>query len=443
MKKVTLPIRGMHCRSCELILEDKLSAVSGVRRVNTSHTRGAADIFYSDVEPDKKSLALAITQAGYSIGDAKKLTWFSRNTDDYIYAAVGGAVIILLYLLFRLSGAADALAKLAGSFGATAALTTGLVAGVSTCMALVGGLVLGLSARHAELHPEATSLQKFRPHLFFNAGRLVGFAVLGALIGWLGSALQLSTNALAVLTVAVSLVMLLLGLKLIGIFPGLTDKTITLPKAIARMLGIKNDTREYSHTSALATGALTFFLPCGFTQAMQLYAISTGSARQGAIIMFLFALGTAPGLLGIGGLSAAVRGRFAKLFFVSAGVAVIIFALYNMNNASALFSFAKALPAAGRSVTAKPLPVREVRMEQNSGGYYPNSFMVKKGERIKWIINSTNPYSCASFLVMPRYGIRRALQAGENIIEFDATETGNIPFSCGMGMYRGQFNIIN
>jgi sulfite exporter TauE/SafE/copper chaperone CopZ len=443
MKQLTIPIQGMHCRSCELILENKLSAVSGVRKVSVSHTRGSADIFYHDQEPANQLLASAITQAGYRIGDPKKLPWFSRNADDYIYAAVGASMIVLLYLLFRLSGAADTLAHVAGSLGAATALTTGLVAGVSTCMALVGGLALGLSARHAELHPEATALQKFRPHLFFNAGRVIGFAILGALIGWLGFVLQPSPNFVAALTVAVSLVMLFLGLKLIKIFPVLTDKIITLPKSLARFLGIKKDTRAYSHTGAFITGALTFFLPCGFTQAMQLYAISTMNARQGALIMFLFALGTTPGLLGIGGLSAAVKGRFAKLFFAATGVAIITFALYNINNARALFSFTKVSPATNNEVTAQPLPVREIYMEQNSGGYYPNSFTVKAGERIKWIINSTNPYSCASFLIMPRYGIRQTLQAGKNVIEFDATAAGTIPFSCGMGMYRGQFNIIN
>ena len=111
--------------------------------------------------------------------------------------------------------------------------------------------------------------------------------------------------------------MIFFGLKLIQIFPVLKDKNITLPSSIARVFGLDREVKEYSHTSALVTGALTFFLPCGFTQAMQLYAVSTGSFWQGMAIMGLFAIGTAPGLLSVGGLTAMVKGRTARIFFIT------------------------------------------------------------------------------------------------------------------------------
>jgi sulfite exporter TauE/SafE len=101
-------------------------------------------------------------------------------------------------------------------------------------MALVGGLVLSLSARHAELHPEATPIQKFRPHIYFNIGRIVGYGVLGGLIGMIGAIAKPSTTVLAVLTIVVGAVMVFFGLKLIEIFPALKNKNITLPTSIAR-----------------------------------------------------------------------------------------------------------------------------------------------------------------------------------------------------------------
>jgi sulfite exporter TauE/SafE len=55
---------------------------------------------------------------------------------------------------------------------------------------------------------------------------------------------------------------------------------------------------------------------------------------QGAIIMSLFALGTAPGLLSIGGLSSSLKGSKAKLFFAAAGLAVIFLGIFNISNAS-------------------------------------------------------------------------------------------------------------
>ena len=113
----------------------------------------------------------------------------------------------------------------------------------------------------------------------------------------------------------VGVVMLILGLQLTGVFPRLQSFSFTLPKSVARVFGIKDDGKEYSHRSTMITGALTFFLPCGFTQAMQLYAVSTGSFTQGFLIMGLFALGTSLGLLGVGGLSSIFKGKKAKLFF--------------------------------------------------------------------------------------------------------------------------------
>lgn len=87
--------------------------------------------------------------------------------------------------------------------------------------------------------------------------------------------------------------MLLLGLQLTGLFPILSKINFTLPKSISRFFGI-TDNKIYSHKGTILLGALTFFLPCGFTQAMQLYAISSGNFISGALIMSLFAIGTKP-----------------------------------------------------------------------------------------------------------------------------------------------------
>ena len=245
------------------------------------------------------------------------------------------------------------------------------------------------------------------------------------------------------MTMFVGAVMIFLGLKLIEIFPILKDKSITLPKSISKLLGIHRDDREYSHKGAFWAGALTFFLPCGFTQAMQLYAVSTGSFLSGALIMSLFALGTAPGLLGIAGLTSVLNGKKAKLFFMTAGLAVIFLGWFNVSNASNIIHFHLQTPgnAAGNAVTNNQ--AQEVRMNQDASGYKPNYFTVKKGQLVRWIINSTNPYTCASSLVVPSYGISRSLTKGENVIEFTPTQAGEIPFSCSMGMYRGKFVVVD
>jgi uncharacterized protein len=319
-------------------------------------------------------------------------------------------------------------------------LMVGLVAGVSTCMALVGGLVLGISARHAEAHPEISTKQKFTPHLYFNLGRILGFGFLGGVLALLGSALQPSAGTLGLMTIIIGGVMIFLGLKLVEIFPALKEKSISLPKGISKFFGMHKEQKEYSHKGSFITGALTFFLPCGFTQAMQLYAVSSGSFVDGVLIMSLFALGTAPGLLGIGGLASVFKGKKARVFFATTGLAVIILGWVNINNGSQLIFQGKAktiAPSANNS-----LEIQEIKMTQESSRYSPNILTVEKGKKVRWIITSANQFSCASSIVMPKYGISKNLVKGENIIEFIPTEIGEIPFSCSMGMYRGKFIVV-
>ena len=328
-------------------------------------------------------------------------------------------------------------------------------AGVSTCMALVGGLVLGAAARFSAKNPRATGMEKFTPHIYFNLGRIASYFVLGGALGFLGSIFQLSTSVLGMLTVIVGLVMLLLGGQLIDIFPFLKRVSFTLPKGISRALGIKEQSElEYSNTNSAIMGASTFFLPCGFTQAMQLFAMSSGSPLTGALTMGVFALGTAPGLLGVGGLTSVVKGNGAKLFFKTAGVVVILLSLFNITNGLNLLGVTPEVlgafttkAAAGNTVNDPNVKmvggVQEVRMTQASGGYSPNKFTIRKGIPVKWIITSKDIYTCAASIASQQLNIRKGLQLGENVFEFTPKETGTIRFSCSMGMYTGSFTVVD
>ncbi|MEI8175229.1 MAG: sulfite exporter TauE/SafE family protein, partial [bacterium] len=81
-------------------------------------------------------------------------------------------------------------------------------------------------------------------------------------------------------------------------------------------------------------GIATFFLPCGFTQSMQIYTLSTGNFMTGALIMLSFALGTLPvlGLISFSSLSIG-KNKNASIFFKVAGLIVILFAIFNLINA--------------------------------------------------------------------------------------------------------------
>lgn len=451
MEKLIIPVSGMHCRSCEMLIEEHLSRIKGVKKSKASFKKGTAEIHFSGLRPTDEEFEEAIRAAGYSVGAQEKKELFSKNTSDY--KDLGIAFIFLLGIYFILKNFGLTNLNI-GNFGANSTglsivFLVGLTAGISTCMALVGGLVLGISARHAEKHPEATTMQKFRPHLYFNLGRVAGFSFLGGILGSVGSIFNFSGLTLGVITIAVSLVMIIVGLQLTEIFPALNKIKLTLPKFISQKLGIKKHEGEYSHLSSAILGASTFFLPCGFTQAMQLYAVSTGNFLSGASVMGIFALGTVPGLLGVGGLTSFVKGIFAKRFFKFAGLLVIFFAIFNISNGFNLtgFQLGSASLIADNSATDPNVTLENgyqiVKMTQLSNGYSPNKFTVQKGIPVKWIIDSQDPFSCAGSIVMSKFNIQKRLQHGENTIEFTPTDTGALKFSCSMGMYTGVFNVVD
>lgn len=449
MFKTTIPIKGMHCRSCEILIEEELKTVSGVKKAQVNWKKACADVYY-EKGINNDEIRQIIEKAGYKIGLEEKKPLFSHNLEDYIEVTVAGIALFFLYITLNLFGLNQYFnVSTSSPTGLIPIFLIGLTAGFSTCMALVGGLILGVSANFSQKHPDAKTLTKFKPHIYFNIGRIASYVFLGGVIGMLGSLFQLSSFSLGLMTLGVALVMLMLGLQLTGLFPRISKTSITIPTGVSRLLGISEyHKNSYSHRNSFTLGALTFFLPCGFTQAMQLLAIASGSFWKGAAIMGIFALGTAPGLLGIGGITSILKGFFARKFFRFAGVVVTVLALYNLQNGFNLIGLSSILPlSSNNALAASNTPnivngSQIIKMTQSGNGYNPNEFTVVKGIPVKWIINSVNPNSCASSLISQKLNIRKNLVLGENVIEFTPTNTGRITFSCSMGMFTGVINVV-
>lgn len=104
-----------------------------------------------------------------------------------------------------------------------------------------------------------------------------------------------------------------------------------MPKFLARRAF---NVSKLNHTLTPAlVGIATFFLPCGFTQSMQIYTLSTGSFMAGGLTMLAFALGTFPVLALVSFSSFSIRDSAKSgIFFKSAGLVVILFALFNIIN---------------------------------------------------------------------------------------------------------------
>ncbi|MDO8516112.1 MAG: sulfite exporter TauE/SafE family protein [bacterium] len=447
MQKHTYAIKGMHCRSCEILIEKNISKIPGVKKVEVHHKRGIAEVEFTHARVSDELIAHAVNDAGYSLGKADRLPLVTTDGEDYFEILLGLSGLIVLYFFAKITGLTTLFtAQFSGTPAYPIVFAIGLTAGVSTCMAVVGGLVAGFSAAYAESHQYATRWERFRPNIYFNIGRLVSYALLGGAIGAFGSVIKISSATTGLLVFVAGFVMLYMGLKLTGISPKLSNLSLTLPKRLSRKLGLTDASDEYSHKEAFVGGALTFFLPCGFTQAMQLYAITTGSFASGAIIMFLFALGTMPGLLGVGALTSVLKGKTSRMFFRFVGVVVVVLGIVNISNGYTLSGLnISLLPSGAPSGQIATIENGEqiVNMNQLVDGYDPNKFTIKKGVPVRWVIDSKNSYTCASNIRIPALGIVQQLQSGINIIRFTPKTSGTLRFTCSMGMYSGTFNVVD
>lgn len=320
-------VSGMHCKACTLLIEETLRELPNVESAQVSLARQRLSVvgdFADTPEQVAKALTALVHSHGYTISvekQAHKALW-----SDFAYAFPIALAIIAAFFLLQKAGFTNLITSSEVSYGT--AFLIGLIASVSSCLAIVGGLVLSLGATSAK---EGGT---WRTQSFFHIGRLGGFLVLGGVIGLIGSSFHLSITANVVLGVLVALVMLVLGVNLLDVFHFTKKLQITMPAAFSRHLvrGSKHD----HYLAPILIGIGTFFLPCGFTQSMQLYALSTGSVTQGALTMFVFALGTFPvlALLSFGSLNIAHK-PWKGVFFKTAGLIVIALAMLNGANALA------------------------------------------------------------------------------------------------------------
>ncbi|MFH1444476.1 MAG: sulfite exporter TauE/SafE family protein [Candidatus Peregrinibacteria bacterium] len=459
-RQVTLCINGMTCHSCELLLERKIKSVPGVTHVNVQHRKGVAKITASaDTLPSFEQLESVIREAGYKvISEQENLTIRQDHSIQHEpepsqqkWFEIGGALIII-FAIYKLLGAFDLISlapSTAGTLTFGSTLLIGIVAGMSSCLAVTGGLLLAMAAKYNEIHGGSTPGQRLKPLMQFNIGRLASYFILGGLVGLLGQSITLSTQMTGFMSIVVALVMLYLALTILKIIPK-GSFPIQPPKAFTHWIA---NLSENDHPAApFALGALTFFLPCGFTQSLQLVALASGSFWAGGLTMFIFALGTLPSLIGISYISANARGASSRLFLRFAGTLVLVLSVFNLNNGFTLVGIdvPQTMAAAfGSKNTAGALPsaaaqngMQEVSMTVTGRGYEPSTLTIRAGIPVRFHVDGTGAGGCTRGFVIPSLGISKVLASGDNVFEFTPQKPGRIPFSCSMGMVRGSFTVI-
>ncbi|MDP3244741.1 MAG: sulfite exporter TauE/SafE family protein [bacterium] len=455
----TFFVKGMHCASCEILIEKQLLKTKGIKSVEASTGKGEVLVEYDGRRPSKEDLDRLFKDEGYVFFDQPFKQMAEAKGGIYKSIVIVGAVVAIFAILNKLG--IGSLVNITSKSSLPALFALGLLAGISSCAALVGGIVLSMSKQWLSLYQTNDSfLKKLQPHLMFNAGRLISYGLLGAVLGGVGAKLQISFGFTSVLVIVVSFLMFILGAQMLGV-KALGRFQITMPKFVTRR--VADESKFQGRYMPFTLGALTFFLPCGFTITAQGLALLSGSAWQGGLIMFLFALGTAPALFLIGFSSVRFfsKPHLADTFLKAAGALVIFFALFNINaqlNVLGMPSFSNVFNKTGLSAPAglsqqiseADLPPivggkQVVKMNASSYGYSPNNFKVRAGVPVRWEITDTGTSGCTNAI------ISRGLFDGEigltpgqtSIKEFTPAKAGKYKFSCWMGMISGTIEVVD
>lgn len=100
------------------------------------------------------------------------------------------------------------------------------------------------------------------------------------------------------------------------------------------------------------------------------------------------------------------------------------------------------LPAAIQPEQKVP-EVQIINMSVDSMGWWPDTFILQQGVKVKWIITAWELSKCNKEIIVKDYGLDIKLRSGENIVEFTPDRKGTIRWSCWMNMINGTFIVVN
>jgi len=462
MKEHIYQVNGMHCASCEILIEKKILELDGVKFVEADAGKGQVVIEYEKEIPVPQELNKMFKEESYTFFEKptkEEKNIKSQNKTSATLVAFNIAIFIIIAFLFLNKMGLQGVLNVGSKSSLLAFLGLGLLAGISSCAALVGGIVLSMSKQWQSIYADKnTTYKKLQPHLLFNLGRLLSYALFGAVLGIIGSRLQISFQFTSFLVIAVSFLMIALGLQMLGV-KALRKFQFALPKSATRY--IANENNFQGKYVPFLMGAGTFFLPCGFTITAQGLALLSGNAIQGFLIMLSFALGTVPMLLfiGLSSVKFSSKPHLAERFSKVAGFLVLFFALFNISNQmnvlgytglSNVFTSNNQSQSQNTTVDEKDLPLmvdgkQVVKMNASASGYSPNYIKVRAGVPVRWEVTDTGTSGCTNAIISNSLfsGSINLTPGKVSVKEFTPTKPGKYKFSCWMGMVTGIIEVVN
>lgn len=266
-----LHVSGMICRACEDAIADALLHTRGVVSAQAHYWRGSVTITYDPDIVTEDTLRQVLTDTGYP-----------PSTHGMGGIVVDGICLVLVGVLYWGLPKLLMLVKVP-ALADNASLGLVFLVGLLTsthCIGMCGGILLAQTTDARGV--TGRSKRGLIASAAYNGGRVVSYTAVGAACGALG----------AVITYT----------------PDIKSMVFTIAGALVLLIGL-----------------LTGIMPCGALSAMWLYAMSSGSALRGALVMLVFSLGTVPLLFAFGALQSFLPRGWMK--YIVKGSAVLVVTL--------------------------------------------------------------------------------------------------------------------
>lgn len=452
VKEKVFSVKNMHCASCEVLIERKLLDLKNIKSAEASMSKESVVVEYEGNPP-------AINQLNQMFGE-EKYVFSEYSEQDHKFQSclgmiIGGFLVLLFILIFSFLPVDKININPASSWWMF--LAFGLTAGVSSCAALVGGMVLSMSKQWSSQYDVKDNfVKKLEPHIFFNSGRLISYLLAGIILGALGGKISGGLKFGPVVVILISLLMVVLAMQMLGV-KAFNKIRLSAPKSFSRVIAEGKGFKSKSAPWLL--GAATIFLPCGFTLTAEGIALLSGSMWRGAMVMFLFALGTLPTLffIGLSSVKFSEKTHRYQIFIKAAGILVLFFALFNIKSQFNVlgWNFWQKTSVGVSEVATNKTPesdlppivdgVQVLKMNASSRGYVPDHLKVRANIPVRWEVTDTGTSGCTNAIISKSLFVGEInLTPGQTSIkEFTPTRAGKYSFSCWMGMVSGVIEVVN
>lgn len=432
--KKTIYIQWMHCASCEMIIKKYTEDIDGVKVQYISTNKWMMEV---EVESEEKLPLIyqCICDAWYKViqGENSGQPHVHRYNFDRLLLSIG--IVSILVFIFYKFDVVQYLPSVGDNASLGVALLMWIVASVSTCLAIVGSIVIGLSTYG---DTETWTKHHIRTQVLFHAGRVGGFFILWWLLGLIGQAIAISLTTTTILTIGVGIVVLWMWLHLLHIVPNITSLGVHLPKSRSeKTLTTKNP------IFAPLIGVLTFFLPCGFTLSMQLIAVHTGSFLQWGLTMAIFALWTMPVLFAIGLGSSYIKEKKFKLLQTIIGTLIVFFGIWMIINGWRLLWWVSVFTGT-QQTTAFTGTYERREVSHDGRKLVPEIISLTVGKSYELVITpSDNGKWCMVTLTIPELdrSVHTIIKGQPIIYKFTAMKAGTYNIVCAT-MWMEQWKIL-